>query len=317
MTSKKLKVPNIQFDQNKVSENKTKKRILIADKDQLFARRLGEGLDEKSYEVRYAYSVKETKETLEFWKPDLLMVDLILPETNAFSLLNFLQKRANLKPEAVVVTSRQAHKKLVAQILKLGATGYLSKPFSVEDAAHYIEAQLTPVVTKPKLAVSDEAQREINLMNLFVKQALSLPRDSVSLHNLMRMISIRTGALRVSVMQVISEHQAMILAANDDSLITGKMLKLEKYPEIQTVVKNKSIHCIESARESELMSAVKEEFHQTPFESLAVFPIYEQGHFFGVMSVRLPRTEPEDMNFVRSFGGFCSDIISLTIGIHG
>lgn len=299
-------------------ETKTKKRILIADKDSLLAHRLGSQFRDHGYDVKYAFSVSEAKELLEFWKPDLMMVDLILPETNAISLLKFLQRSPKYRPKAVVVSSRRADPTMVERLHSMGADAHLAKPYSWEDAMGFVQKLLAPkqsAVAK-RLGTTIEVRKELHLVNLFLKQALAGPRDSTSLHNLMCMLAIRTGALRVSVVQIVDEHKAMVLAANDNALITGHLLDLNLYPEIKSVIRSGQPECIDSTFDSDIMRSAAEAIGRTPYESLAVFPLYSQGKIFGVVSLRLPRIEQTEMEHIRGFGTICSNIISLTMGFQ-
>lgn len=306
-------------NKQQVSQNvKTdpKRRVLIADTDNHLAQLMASQLKDRGYEVRFAQTVMQAKEVLQVWRPQLMIVELTLPETSAVSLLKLTQRHQNLRPAKILVTSRREDPKQVEQLRAMGADGFVSKPYSLEQALRYLEPAkepATPPQSPSRIGTTPETLRELKLLNLFVQQALAAPRDSVSLHNLMRMISIRTGALRVSVIQVVNPDLAVVLAANDDPLISGRQLELSRYPEIRAVVEKRSVVCIESAFDSDLLTPVREDLRKSSYESMALFPIAVNGRIAAVLSLRMPSTRAAEMEHVRGFGDICSNIISLTI----
>ena len=69
------------------------------------------------------------------------------------------------------------------------------------------------------------AANELRLLNLLFKQA-TLEHESFEtrLFNLMRMINIKVGAVRSSLIQCVSDQHGVVLASNDDQNVTGLRL---------------------------------------------------------------------------------------------
>ena len=61
--------------------------------------------------------------------PDLLMLDIHLPDLNGFELLQKLKTHPQLKPIPVVIVTADANPASVMRGLALGADGYITKPF--------------------------------------------------------------------------------------------------------------------------------------------------------------------------------------------
>jgi hypothetical protein len=155
--------------------------------------------------------------------------------------------------------------------------------------------------------------QELHLLNIFMKQATTSPGDSHCLYNLMRMVSLRTGALRASIVHIPNYKRGIVIASNDDAYVRGYGLDLNKYPEILAVMKDRKAKYIQDWQQCDYTEAVLENLKNTPYESLAVFPLFIDYKFYGVMSLRMKRQQPIEAAYVQKLGDICSKIISLTL----
>ncbi len=67
------------------------RRILIVDDEQAIADTLGLIFRSNGYEARAAYSAEQALELLEEWKPDLSIIDVVLPGMNGIEFAIFLK----------------------------------------------------------------------------------------------------------------------------------------------------------------------------------------------------------------------------------
>ena len=74
--------------------------------------------------------------------PDLLMLDLQLPELNGFDLLQKLKVHPQLKLMPVVIVTADAKPESVMRGLALGADGYITKPFDHNTLVRGVKAVL-------------------------------------------------------------------------------------------------------------------------------------------------------------------------------
>lgn len=65
---------------------------------------------------------------------DIILTDFNMPHMDGMELLRELKKNAQLKTIPVVVTSVEGSRKRVDTFMALGAAGYISKPFTPEEA---------------------------------------------------------------------------------------------------------------------------------------------------------------------------------------
>src|SRR4029077_493332 len=76
------------------------------------------------------------------WAPDLVVLDLMLPDLNGLELLRSLRREGARMPVLVLTARGQENDKVVA--LKLGADDYLTKPFGLLELLARVEALLRP-----------------------------------------------------------------------------------------------------------------------------------------------------------------------------
>lgn len=66
-------------------------------------------------------------------RPDLIVLDINMPEVTGMDFLEFLSMRAELKDLRVIMLSTEASDVRVDEAMKLGASGFVSKPVTIEE----------------------------------------------------------------------------------------------------------------------------------------------------------------------------------------
>lgn len=105
--------------------------VLIVD-DALFMRKILRGiLEEKGYQVvAEAASGIETMRRLHEQTPDIILLDIILPDSNGLDLLQSIL--ASHPRATVVICSAIGQEPVIQKALDLGARGFIQKPFTPE-----------------------------------------------------------------------------------------------------------------------------------------------------------------------------------------
>ena len=103
-------------------------RILIVEDDRKLARQLKKGLDEQSYSTTIVFDGNEGLEAGRQGKFDVLVLDVMLPGIDGFSIVRKLRAHKVSTP-ILLLTARDTAEDIV-QGLDLGADDYLTKPFS-------------------------------------------------------------------------------------------------------------------------------------------------------------------------------------------
>ncbi len=308
-----------------VDRIKTKHRVLIADDDGHFARRFCDHLRQQGIEAKVVRTISEAKESVQFWRPSTVFVNLLLPETTALSLIKFINGRGmNMRPR-IVVMSKQALPSAVEQMRAAGAHHYLLKPFALEEAITIVrEKEKEAAHTTVQKTLSEAAkhtgptpERELHLLKLVLKQATAQSAAENRWFNLMRMVNIKTKALRCSLIQYINEETSVVVASNDDLNARGLRIDMRNYPEIREVRTQHQSMTIPNVQRSLLLAPVQQRLRKTPYETILLFPVYRTGIFFGVLSLRMQKKETLDIFYTEKFGQVVAQIISMSLGVPG
>lgn len=295
----------------------TRRRVLIADTDTQLARRLSDYFWSQGIECRLAISISEAKETIEYWQPDAVFVDLMLPETNALSLCRFVQTKTLKKVPQIIVMSKHTQPQGIETMRRAGASHYLVKPFSLEDAYMMIRPKVAPESSaagfSPTLGGPESSVMELHLLNLFIQQATQGESEQQRMFNLMRMISLKLHALRCSIIQVVNETTGLVLASNDDETVQGLPLKLAQYPEVLEVWRTRNPLIIPNIATSDLLAPVRPLLQKTPFETIALFPVFRRGEPYAVISLRMEQKQRGEIYYIDKFGRVVSQILSLAL----
>ena len=66
-------------------------------------------------------------------RPDLMLLDINMPEVSGLDLLEFLRRRKEWKDLPILMLSTEAADVTVDKAMKLGADGYITKPVTIEE----------------------------------------------------------------------------------------------------------------------------------------------------------------------------------------
>jgi len=106
--------------------------ILIVDDDINLCTVLSEELNTIGYETSYLTNGEEVAKALETRKVDLLLLDLKMPGTDGFDVLQKINKQNDSYPKVIVLTA-YADVKSAIESARLGATDFISKPYDFDE----------------------------------------------------------------------------------------------------------------------------------------------------------------------------------------
>ncbi len=116
------------------------KKILFIEDETALHQVLGDLLKKEGYEMISAFDGKMGLQLVKEKKPDLILLDLILPKLHGFELLQKIKEDSETKDIPVIILTNLEEISEVNKALELGATTYLVK-------AHY---KMEEVVEKIK-----------------------------------------------------------------------------------------------------------------------------------------------------------------------
>jgi len=122
-------------------------RILVIDDDPVFVESTKTVLESKDYQVLTALDGDIGLQKVREEKPDLVLLDIIMPTQDGFHVCEEIKKDPQLADIPVVMLTSFAQKKGETNIpvsagLELEAEGYIDKPVDPEELLRYIEKML-------------------------------------------------------------------------------------------------------------------------------------------------------------------------------
>lgn len=110
------------------------KQVWIIDDDEEMNRAIGLMLKMLDCEVLAFQGVRAAVQTLLTGKsPDLLLLDINMPEVSGLDMLEFLRRRKEWKDLPIIMLSSEAAESIVDKTLEMGADSYLMKPVTIEE----------------------------------------------------------------------------------------------------------------------------------------------------------------------------------------
>ena len=150
-------------------------RILVVDDEQAVLELLVYNLSKAHYEVLTAGNGRQALNLARQAKPDLILLDLMLPEVDGLDVCRELRQAS--KVPIIMITARGEEVDRVVG-LELGADDYICKPFSVRELMARVKAVLrrtqpealetAPVLTGPGGLRLDVERREVTLGNVSI-----------------------------------------------------------------------------------------------------------------------------------------------------
>jgi len=123
-----------------------KQRLLIVEDDEAIRSMVVDVLSEEGYEVRSAIEGGEGLRILGEWRPDLVVLDLMMGGVDGWEFRRRQCQAGDPVPVLIVSASRRDELPDVAR--KLGAAGFLPKPFDLETLLAAIQRVLTSLAER-------------------------------------------------------------------------------------------------------------------------------------------------------------------------
>jgi len=117
-------------------------KILVVDDEKTIVDILKFHLNKSGYDVIEAYDGAEAVEVASRERPDLVLLDIMIPEMNGFEVCNRL--RTKMTTPIIMLTAREdVTDKILG--LSLGADDYISKPFNIREVLARVDANIRRV----------------------------------------------------------------------------------------------------------------------------------------------------------------------------
>lgn len=117
------------------------KKVLIIEDDKLLREMMFRKLEKEGFEVSSVMDGSEAVTKTKDIKPDIVLLDLILPGSNGFEILKEIKNDREIKETPVIVLSNLGQKSEIDKGIELGAVDYLVK-------AHFTPTEVLEKIKK-------------------------------------------------------------------------------------------------------------------------------------------------------------------------
>lgn len=113
-------------------------RVLIIDDEIDTCKMLAMGLKSQGFQAKYALSGAQALAIIHTGPPDVIVLDLMMPDTDGFEVTRYLRGHATTEKLPIVILSAIARPDAEEEALRLGANIFLHKPVGSRDLATII-----------------------------------------------------------------------------------------------------------------------------------------------------------------------------------
>lgn len=118
------------------------KKILIADDEHKIVMTLEYAFRKAGYEIFIARDGSEVLEILKTQTPDIILLDIMMPNVDGYTTLSEIRKNKNLENVKVIFLSAKTGENDIKKGLDAGADAYVTKPYSIKKLTEKVEELL-------------------------------------------------------------------------------------------------------------------------------------------------------------------------------
>lgn len=295
-------------------------RILVADDDEAVLESVAWLLQENGYDVVPANGGVSCIEQLEKRAPDLILLDILMPDADGCQLLERIKGDDRWRDLPVLMLSAQPPEEASVKSLGLGAADFIRKPYRPKELLARVQAQLRMGAllrsTRAALMRTEEqlvrAQQDADSRRKLVDILHEVTGDlSVSelFHLLVRRAARALGVSHCSVVLARpGEPQATVVAAFENPGLQHLPVQLERYPELKGALDSGQPVLVEDLDTHPLYEGVRHvwgiEGLEVPIRSVIALPFSIDRGQYGVFLVRRTRDQerfgPADLEFAQA-----------------
>ena len=118
------------------------KRILVVEDSPAYLQLMQQALESKGYTILTAEDGEQAIEQARLHRPDLILLDVVLPKKNGYQVCRQLKNESGMKQIPIVMVSSKTQEFDRYWGMKQGADGYITKPFAPGALIAEVESRL-------------------------------------------------------------------------------------------------------------------------------------------------------------------------------
>ncbi len=124
-----------------------RKKVLIVDDDAEIVELISDIMTrEGNYDIRTASSGYEAGMVTQQFRPDLILLDYMLPDVNGNVVCQTIRKNPEFENTRIIIVSGVIKQEEIDQLLKSGAEDFIKKPFTISELTEKVNSVLQAVV---------------------------------------------------------------------------------------------------------------------------------------------------------------------------
>ena len=287
-------------------------KILVADDDPALVKTLTWILKEHGYEVITAPGGEGLLGKLEEEKPDLLLLDIMMPKLDGLQLLERLKGDERYKDLPVLMVSSMPPEEATVKSLGLGAADFISKPFRVRELLARVEAHLR--VGRALASAREEARSRAAMVDILHEVTDSLKPDEIY-HILARRVARVLNISKCSmVLAKAGDEAGVVVAAFENPMLRNLQIELARYPEIQKALTTGRPVLVSDLTTDPLYATERQRWEReqikVPTRSAVALPFSMKDQQVGVFFLR---TTGDDPSLTRADAQFAETVIKTAV----
>lgn len=216
------------------------KNVLIVEDNLTMLRGLKDNFESKGYQVKTATDGEQGLKAAMTEKPNLIILDIMLPKLNGYEVCSMLRKK-NLDIPIIMLTAKDQEKDIVLG-LNIGADDYVTKPFSIKVLLARAEAlRRRRKDEEPSVYEFGTCTLDI-VKGIFVrdgKEVTLTPEEFKLLHLFLR----RHGdtLAKEEILSVVWGHSHFITVRDVDNLVNALRSKVEPDPNAPIYIQTREL----------------------------------------------------------------------------
>lgn len=153
------------------SDSEEKKFILIVDDVLQNLQVIGTALMDAGYEISMATNGQQCLDMLETIYPDLILLDIMMPEMNGFEVCRRIKNNDDLKEIPIIFLTAKTETKDILEAFEAGGSDYVTKPFNQAELLARVSTHISLRKSKDMLILINNRLKEVmqnynNTLNL-------------------------------------------------------------------------------------------------------------------------------------------------------
>lgn len=261
--------------------------ILVVDDDRTMRNLLRIALEEEGYRVIEAKNGQQCLEQYRRWKPDMILLDAIMPDMDGFACCQSLRSsEQNLDLPILMITALDDQES-IDQAFAVGATDYITKPIFWSVLAQRVKHLLSTTQALKQLnGLKSSLERHQQWHQLWyqtVSQAQQPFQVKYVFKDMIHQLQGLVNADRIGIHQVDGRLWTEVIRSGYPSVKTLPVKPITLFDVYQESYQQGDVIIIDFAQDTQLSPEAIAPFHQLMIKSVALVPILSQEKVWGIL----------------------------------